>query len=103
MDLLATRPTATFRLFFRTRSGEGGYSCGSCGTRHHDIFMRLSHLASLVATHLRFCRAVVQHRPVEGSAIIDGVMHAVVLRDGLLVVALGTVFEAARPAIRALI
>jgi hypothetical protein len=94
------RDTAPFTIFYRTASGEGGYGCQTCGDRRHDRFPRVSDAFAVAAQHLNLCRAALSHRPVEGAAIIDGVLHAVVLRDGIMVLALETVFHSVPGAAR---
>jgi hypothetical protein len=87
------RETAAFTIFFRSVSGEGGYGCGTCGEHRHDTFRRLNDVFAIANQHMSICRAVLRHRPVEGTAIVDGRAYAVVLRDGLMILALPTVFE----------
>jgi hypothetical protein len=95
LEPLTSRPTASFTIFFRTISGEGGYLCHACGSSCADRFSRLGHAFAVANQHLSLCRAAVRHRPLEGSAVIDGKKHTVVLRDGMMVVALDSVFGAA--------
>jgi len=99
-ESIAARPTAPFTVFYRTATGEGGFICRSCPVHRNDAFARLGDAFAAAAQHLNLCRAAVRHRPVEGSAIIDGVMHGVVLRDGIMILALDTVFRAAPAPIR---
>lgn len=94
MDLLNTRGTAPFTVFYRTQTGEGGYVCQTCNARRHDVFPVVADAFAVAAQHLNLCRAALRHRPVEGQAFLDGTTHAVVLRDGIMVLALHTVFAA---------
>jgi hypothetical protein len=94
LHALTSRPTASFTIFFRTTSGEGGYLCHTCGASCADQFARIGHAFAVANQHLSLCRAAVRHRPLEGSAVIDGKKHAVVLRDGMMIVALDSVFRA---------
>lgn len=95
--MVHVRDTAAFTIFFRHLSGEGGYACGKCGERRHDTFPRLSDVFAVTNQHLSICRASLRHRPVEGTAIVDGRAYAVVLREGLMLLALPTVFREASP------
>src|SRR5206468_2074251 len=99
---IATRPTAPFAVFYRTGTGEGrlrlprgGFACRSCAVRRNDIFPRVSDAFAVAVQRLNLCRGAVRHWPVEGSAIIDGTMHAVVLREGVMIFALDGVFDVA--------
>jgi hypothetical protein len=92
MEMLRSRPTSPFTIFHRTVTGEGGYICETCGTRRHDTFRRASDAFAVATQHLNLCRGALRNRPVEGLAILDGAMHGVILRDGLMIVALPTVF-----------
>ena len=94
------RDSAPFTIFYRTSSGEGGYTCQTCNSRRHDTFPRASDAFAVAAQHLNVCRAALSHRPVEGAAIVDGDMHAVVLRDGIMVLAMKTLFRNASSAVR---
>lgn len=93
MNALRTRPTAPFTIFYRTLSADGGYACHTCSARRHDTFPRASDVFAVAAQHLNLCRAALRHRPVEGTAIIDGVTHGVVLRESILLLTLHSVFE----------
>jgi len=97
---MTMRDTAPFTIFYRTVSGEGGFTCQTCGIRRHDTFPRVTDAFAVAAQHLNVCRAALSHRPVEGTAIVDGVMRAVVLRDGIMVLSLETVFESVPGAAR---
>ncbi len=99
-DTIATRPTAPFTVMYRAASGEGGFVCRKCSVHRSGIFARLSDPFAVAAQHLNLCRAAVRHRPVEGTAIIDGVMHAVVLREGIMILAVDSVFRVAPLPIR---
>jgi hypothetical protein len=90
-----TRATAPFVVFYRTLTAEGGYTCETCGMRRHDSFARAADAFAAAAQHLNLCRAALRHRPIEGSAIIDGTKHAAVLRKGIMILALEPVFAAA--------
>jgi hypothetical protein len=92
-EAVTTRATAPFTVFYRTISGEGGYSCQTCNVRRHDSFPRAADAFAVAAQHLNVCRAALRHRPLEGTALLDGATHAVVLRDGIMILALNTVFE----------
>jgi hypothetical protein len=81
---IAARPTAPFTVFYRTATGEGVFICRSCAVHRSDIFPRAADAFAVAAQHLNLCRAGLRHRPVEGSAIIDGVTHAAVLREGIM-------------------
>jgi len=99
METVTTRGTAPFTIFYRTPTGEGGFFCVVCNVRRHDAFARAADVFAVAGQHLNICRAALSHRPVEGVAYLDGATHAVVLRDGIMTLALNTVFEAApRPA-----
>ena len=100
LEIIASRPTAPFLVFYRTVTGEGGFSCRSCALHRNGTFPRLSDAFAIAAQHLNLCRAAVRHRPVEGSAIIDGAMHATVLREGIMILAVDTVFRAAPTPVR---
>jgi len=95
-----SRETAPFTIFYRTASGEGGYSCETCGARRHDRFPRASDAFAVAAQHLNLCRALLSHRPVEGIAIVDGALQTVILRDGIMVLTVDTVFKSDSPAVR---
>jgi len=92
---IAQRPTAPFTVFYRTVTGEGVFICRSCAVHRSDIFPRAPDAFAVAAQHLNLCRAALRHRPVEGSAIIDGVTHAAVLREGIMILAVRPVFSAA--------
>jgi len=94
------RDSAPFTIFYRTVSGEGGFTCQSCGARRHDNFPRVSDAFAVAAQHLNVCRAALSHRPVEGIAIIDGALQVVVLRDGVMVLTVDTVFKSDSRAVR---
>jgi len=100
MELLSSRPTAPFTIFHRSMTGEGGYSCETCGTRRHGTFLRSSDPFAIAAQHLNLCRGALRNRPVEGLAILDGTSHGVVLRDGVMILALHTVFASGHSAVR---
>lgn len=95
MNDITARLTAPFTIFYRTLTGDGGFACSTCGTRRHDAFARASDAFAVAGQHLNICRSALRHRPVEGTAILDGTMHAVVLREGIMVLALYTVFASA--------
>lgn len=92
---ITARPTAPFTVFYRRLSGEGGFICDSCHERRHDAFARASDAFAVAAQHLNVCRGALQHRPVEGTAILDGKKHGVVLRNGIMILALPSVFHSA--------
>ena len=94
------RDSAPFTIFYRTVSGEGGFTCQSCGARRHDTFPRVIDAFAVAAQHLNVCRAALSHRPVEGIAIIDGALQVVVLRDGVMVLTVDTVFKSDSRAVR---
>ncbi|HKR63450.1 MAG TPA: hypothetical protein VJZ00_06930 [Thermoanaerobaculia bacterium] len=100
MDTIRTRPTAPFAIFHRTLSGEGGFSCETCGVRRHGTFPRAADVFAVAAQHLGLCRGAVRNRPIEGTAILDGATHGVVLRDAVMILALPTVFATGRSAMR---
>jgi hypothetical protein len=93
-DAIATRPTAPFTVFYRTATGEGGFICRLCSIHRNDVFPVVSDAFAVAAQHLNLCRAVLRHRPVEGTALIDGATHAVVLREGIMILAVDAVFNA---------
>jgi hypothetical protein len=93
MDIVASRPTAPFTIFFRTVSGEGGFFCYTCGTRRHDNFSRVSDVFAVASQHLNLCRGALRDRPIEGTAIIDGAPQCAVLRDGFMIVTLPPLFR----------
>ncbi len=94
------RPSAPFTIFYRTATGEGGFTCQTCGARRHDAFPRASDAFAVAAQHLNVCRAALSHRPVEGIAIIDGTLQVAVLRDGVMVLTVDTVFHSESRAVR---
>jgi hypothetical protein len=95
MEDIRTRGTTPFTIFYRTASGEGGFKCEACNLRRHDAFPRAADAFAVAAQHLNICRAALRHRPVEGVAYIDGATHGVVLRDGIMTLALDTTFDSA--------
>lgn len=95
-----SRETAPFTIFYRTASGEGGYTCETCGARRHDNFPRAADAFAVAGQHLNLCRAALSHRPVEGTAIVDGALQTVILRDGIMVLTVDSVFKSASPAVR---
>jgi hypothetical protein len=100
MELISSRPTAPFTIFHRSMTGEGGYSCETCRSRRHGTFVRASDTFAIAAQHLNLCRGALRNRPIEGVAILDGTTHGVVLRDGVMVLALHTVFATSGSAVR---
>ncbi|MDP9194281.1 MAG: hypothetical protein M3P06_21505 [Acidobacteriota bacterium] len=100
MEWISSRPTAPFTIFHRSMTGEGGYSCETCGTRRHGTFLRASDAFAIAAQHLNLCRGALRNRPIEGVAILDGSSHGVVLREGVMTLALHTVFASSRSAVR---
>lgn len=88
------RLTAPFAIFFRSATGEACFACRACEMRRHDIFASVRDAFAVAAQHLNLCRGALRHRPVEGVAVIDGREHGVVLRNGVMILALQTVFEA---------
>ena len=97
------RDTAPFTIFYRTVTGEGGYTCQTCGARRHDTFPRVSDAFAVAAQHLNVCRAALSHRPVEGTAIVDGALQIVVLRDGVMVLTVDTVMKSDSRAVRVVV
>ena len=95
-----SRETAPFTIFYRTASGEGGYTCETCGARRHDTFPRASDAFAVATQHLNLCRAALSHRPIEGVAIVDGALQTAILRDGIMVLTVDTVFKSDSPAVR---
>lgn len=93
MEAITSRGTAPFSIFYRTATGEGGYTCLACNVRRHDVFPRAADVFAVATQHLNVCRGALRHRPVEGTALLDGNTHGVVLRDGIMILALNTVFE----------
>jgi hypothetical protein len=100
MQTISSRPTAPFTIFYRTATGDGGYTCQTCGARRHDAFPRASDAFAVASQHLNVCRGALRNRPVEGVAILDGSTHGVVLRDGVMILALHTVFASNGSAVR---
>jgi hypothetical protein len=94
------RDSAPFTIFYRTSTGDGGYACQTCGNRRHDTFPRAADVFAVAAQHLNVCRAALSHRPVEGEAILDGAKRGVVLRDGIMVLSMETVFHSVPGAAR---
>lgn len=85
------RPSsAPFTVFYRMGSGDGGFICRSCGLHESGVFARISGAFSTAAQHLDRCRAALQS-PFEGIAIVDGVRHPVVLRQGVMILAIDPV------------
>lgn len=101
MDPVAARPTAPFLVFYRRSSGDGGYLCRACSAYRHDVFSRLADVCAVAMQHLSLCRAALRHRPIEGVAIVDGESHGLVLREGVMLIALHTVFDAKPSPVRA--
>lgn len=93
--MLTSRLTAPFTIFYRTSTGDGGFACIRCGVRRHDAFARASDAFAVATQHLNLCRAPLRHRPVEGVAILDGTTYAAVLQEGIMILALHTVFASA--------
>src|SRR5262245_11602811 len=93
MELNESRGTAPLTIFYRTVTGEGGFSCLACNVRRHDTFPRAADVFAVATQHLNICRSALSHRPVEGTALLDGNVHGVVLREGIMVLALNTVFD----------
>lgn len=100
MQSTESRGTAPFTIFYRTVTGEGGFSCATCNVRRHDTFPRAADVFAVATQHLNICRSALSHRPVEGTALLDGNLHGVVLREGVMVLALNTVFDSAPMAAR---
>ncbi len=96
------RGTAPFTVFYRRASGEGGFTCDRCGARRHDTFARMGEAFATAAQHLNLCRGTLANRPVEGTAIVDGRKHAVVLRTGIMILALNAVFRGYGQPVRAI-
>jgi hypothetical protein len=88
------RPTAPFAIFYRSATGEACFACRACEMRRHDLFASARDAFAVAAQHLNICRGALHHRPVEGVAILDGQEYGVVLREGFMILALPTVFEA---------
>jgi hypothetical protein len=99
-ESIASRPTAPFTVFYRTATGDGGFICHACPFQRNGTFPRYSDAFAVAAQHLNVCRGAVRHRPVEGDAILDGDMHTVVLREGIMVLAVDAVFRAAPAPLR---
>lgn len=97
------RPTAPFAIFYRSATGETCFVCHACEMRRHDIFASVRDAFAVAAQHLNICRGALQHRPVEGIAVLDGREHGVVLRNGFMILALGTVFEASPRPVRVVV
>lgn len=91
------RPTAPFTVFYRDATGEGGFGCETCSMRQQGVYLRASDAIAVASQHLNLCRGALRHRPVEGTAIIDGETFGAVLREVLMIVALPTVFAGAAP------
>lgn len=103
MNGLEGRATAPFNVFYRKATSEGGFGCETCGTRQHGVYLRASDAIAVATQHLNLCRGALRHRPIEGTAIIDGETFGAVLREGLMIVALPTVFAAAPRPIRVVV
>jgi hypothetical protein len=100
MSAITTRGIEPFTIFYRTVTGEGGFSCQACNVRRHDVFPRAADVFAVATQHLNVCRGDLRHRPVEGTALLDGNTHGVVLREGIMILALNTVFDSAPKALR---
>jgi hypothetical protein len=85
------RLTASYTVFYRTSTREGGYICRACGAYRHGAFEHVSDAFAVATQHLTLCRASLRQRPVEGFGILDGMPAGLVLREGLMVVALPTI------------
>src|SRR5687767_5112068 len=94
------RLTAPFTVFYRRASGEGGYACETCSARRHGTFERMSDVFAAATQHLDLCRGALRHRPVEGTAIIDGNRQAAILRAEIMIVTMNTVFRVAPQPVR---
>lgn len=92
LNMQRDRETAPFTLFYRSRTREGGYGCDTCHLRRHDTFGRLSDVSAVAMQHLNICRGALRHRPIEGTALVDGTTYGVVLREGVMILALPTTF-----------
>lgn len=57
----------TFTVFYRTASGDGGYTCSKCGARKHGTYPRKTDALAEAAEHMKACNV-----DSEGVAIIDG-------------------------------
>lgn len=93
MKAIRIRPTVPFTVFHRSDRSEGGYSCHACGIYRTGTFVRRTDVFAFALQHLRDCSSLSRYRSTEGKAILDGKAHAVVLREGYLIVAIDTVVE----------
>lgn len=100
MSAMHDRPTAPFTVFHRAMTGEGGFSCRRCGVLRHGSFGRVSDAFAVATQHLLICRADLQGRLLEGTAILDGRTHAAILREGIMLVSLEPVFATGQSAVR---
>lgn len=100
MESVATRPTASFTIFHRISSGDGGFTCDTCGLRRHGTFPRAADVFAVASQHLNLCRGALHNRPIEGVAIVNGTKHCAVLRNGIMIIALPTVFDHTNSAVR---
>lgn len=82
-------------VFYRIETGEGGFVCRVCALRQSGVFPRVSDTFAAAARHLNLCRSAARHASIEGIAILDGVRHAVVMRDGIMILAIDTAFDGA--------
>jgi hypothetical protein len=97
---IAQRLTAPFTIFFRNTTGDGGYVCHCCGASRAATFERMNDAFAVANQHLALCRGALRGRPVEGSAVIDGNRYGVVLHQGLMIVALDSVFRSSPKPVR---
>jgi hypothetical protein len=100
MSSIDSRPTAPFLVFYRSGSGEGGFRCRRCKEVRHGSFERVADVFALATQHLLVCRADRRDRVVEGTALLDGQTHTVLLRDGVMVLSLEPVFAGGQGALR---
>ncbi len=86
-DEVVGSPVTPFTVFYRNATGEGGFVCRACRIRQRDVFPRLRDVCAVAAQHLTECQRMGGQRAIEGRAVIDGVINPIVLREGLMVLA----------------
>lgn len=88
---------ASFTVFYRAYSGEGGYICRSCEVYRNSTFSSVVDAFALAVQHLNTCQSVVPPQPREGTAIVNGDRHPLVFHEGVMILAVNVVFRASPP------
>lgn len=103
--MITTHRTATlqFEAFFRTKRGEGCYTCHVCGRRDTSNFDKAEGLMTALLWHLKGCDGAAE--VLAGSLTIDGERSMALVMDGgrrMIITsprrpACGTIYERASP------